>query len=198
MTAMPTVSERNELVVEWVASEGLGDLDGNPPRSGGRVRSLKTAHPILGPPMIRRSGLGGLRAPERASSPRRRVSRNGVGRSTPETCRRAGQRSTGSNSSALRWSSSVGLVYVRTVSKRAWPRIWATVTRSVPPRTRMVAQVCRRTWAVAGSSRAAAAAAPAGGRGRTRPGCWHSGRCGAMPLQAAPPARPGPPAPCRW
>ena len=34
----------------------------------------------------------------------------GVGRSTPEPCRRAGQRSTGSNSSALRWSSWVGLV----------------------------------------------------------------------------------------
>jgi hypothetical protein len=34
------------------------------------------------------------------------------------------------------------------VSRRAWPSMSATVTRSVPPRTRVVAKVCRPMWAV--------------------------------------------------
>jgi hypothetical protein len=42
------------------------------------------------------------------------------------------------------------------------------------------------------------AVSPSAGRDRTRPGCWPSSRCGAMPLAAARPARPGTAAPCRW
>ena len=49
----------------------------------------------------------------------------------------------------------MGKLYRRVVSRRECPMSSATTTRSVLPRTRLVANVCLRTWAVGSSSSAA-------------------------------------------
>ena len=66
--------------------------------------------------------------------------------------------------SVVRWlsasalSCSVGKLYCRVVSRRECPMSSATTTRPVLPRTRLVANVCLRTWAVGSSSSAACSA----------------------------------------
>jgi len=62
--------------------------------------------------------------------------------------RRLPHSSTGSRPTALRRSSALGRVYARVVSSRACPSSSAAITRSVPPRTSVVANECRSTWAL--------------------------------------------------